>query len=250
AVSPFEFLPNEKPTRRYRIWPLGGTHVNGQCYLFYSLIEVFGNGQWDFRGVASGLGRSAIALGPYERLQPHGDWRFPVAPTQVIEADGWLYLFEIREFSRKQGVALARVRPEKIEDPGAYEFYTGIGPKFSSRKEAAALLAGNVPGQVSVAWNPYLQKYVMVSSSDFDHPREIRFLVADAPYGPWSPPVARMEAPKYAQGKRVEMVYCAYLHPELFRENGRVMNLTYSTGLQNGGFDANCEMVEVEIERR
>ncbi|MGH7994697.1 MAG: hypothetical protein ACREDQ_14335, partial [Limisphaerales bacterium] len=46
AVSPFEFLPNEKPTRRYRIWPLGGTHVNGQCYLFYSLIEVFGNGQW------------------------------------------------------------------------------------------------------------------------------------------------------------------------------------------------------------
>lgn len=250
AISPFEFLPGERPTERYRIWPLGGIHVNGQCYLFYSLIEVFGNGQWDFRGVASGLGRSAVALGPYERLQPHGDWRFPVAPTQVIEADGWLYLFEIREFSGKQGVALARVRPEKIEDPGSYEFYAGAGPKFSSRKEAAALLVGNVPGQVSVAWNPYLQKYVMVSSSDFKHPREIRFLVADAPYGPWSPPVARMEVPQYAQGKRVEMVYCAYLHPELFREDGRVMNLTYSTGLRNGGFDANCEMVEVEIERR
>ena len=250
AISPFEFLPSERPTERYRIWPLGGIHVNGQCYLFYSLIEVFGNGPWDFRGVASGLGRSTVALGPYERLQPHGDWRFPVAPTQVIEADGWLYLFEIREFSGKQGVALARVRPEKIEDPEAYEFYIGAGPNFSSRKEDAALLVGNVPGQVSVAWNPYLQKYVMVSSSDFKHPREIRFLVADAPYGPWSPPVARMEVPKYAQGKRVEMVYCAYLHPELFREDGRVMNLTYSTDLQNGGFDANCEMVEVEIERR
>jgi hypothetical protein len=101
-----------------------------------------------------------------------------------------------------------------------------------------------------VAWNPYLQKYVMVSSSDFNHPREIRFLVADAPYGPWGQPVARIEVPEYAQRKRVEMVYCTYLHPELFRENGRMMNLTYSTSLQNAGFDANCEMVEVEIKRR
>ena len=250
AISPLEFRPDERPTSRYRIWPLGGIHVNGQCYLFYSLIEVFGNGQWDFRGVASGLGRSSVALGPYERLEPRGDWRFPVAPTQVLAADGWIYLFEIRQFGGEQGVALARVRPEKIEDPEAYEFYAGAGPKFSSRKEAAALLVGNVPGQVSVAWNPYLQKYVMVSSSDSRHPREIRFLIADAPYGPWSSPAARIEFPKYAQGKRVKSVYCAYLHPELFREDGRVMNLTCSTDLQNAGFDANCEMVEVEIARR
>ena len=90
----------------------------------------------------------------------------------------------------------------------------------------------------------------MASSSDFDHPREIRFLVADAPYGPWSPPVARIEVPENRQGKRVEMVYCAYLHPELFRENGRVMNLTYSLGLKDAGFDANCEMVEVELKKR
>jgi len=250
VVSPFEFLPDEKPTDRYRIWPLGGIHVNGQYYLFYSLIEIFGNGSWDFRGVGSGLGRSQVALGPYERLRPHGDWRFPIEPTQVIEADGWLYLFGIKELNGKQGVALARVRPEKIEDPDAYEFYTGPGPEYSARKEAAALLVGNVPGQVSVAWNPYLEKYVLASSSDFDHPREIRLLVADAPYGPWSPPIARIEVPAYRQGKRVEVVYCTYLHPELFRDNGRVLNLTCSLGLRDAGFDANCEMVEIELKRR
>ncbi len=168
----------------------------------------------------------------------------------MIEADGWLYLFGIKEFKGTQGVALARVRPEKIEDPAAYEFYTGAGPEFSPRKEAATVLVKNVPGQVSVAWNPYLQKYVMASSSDFGHPREIRFLVADAPYGPWSPPVARIEVPEYRQGKRVEMAYCAYLHPELFRENGRVMNLTCSLGLKDAGFDSNCEMLEIELKRR
>jgi hypothetical protein len=96
----------------------------------------------------------------------------------------------------------------------------------------------------------YLKKYVMTSSSDFDHPREIRFLLADAPYGPWSPSVARIEVPEYRQGKRVELVYCAYLHPELFRENGRVMNLTCSLGLKDAGFDNNCEMVEIGLKLR
>jgi len=186
-------------------------------------------------------------LGPYERLQPHGDWRFPVEPSQVIEAGGWLYLFEVEDFRNGQGVALARVRPNKIEDPDAYEFYTAPGPKFSPRKKAASLLVPDVPGQVSVAWNPYLQKYVMASSSDFDHPRQIRFLLADAPYGPWSRPVASIEVPPTRQGRRVDLVYCAYFHPELFRKNGRVMNLTFSLGLQNGGFDENCEMVEIEL---
>jgi hypothetical protein len=249
VTSPFTFLPEEQPESRYRIWPGAGIYLNGQCYLFYSLIEVFGNGQWDFRGVGSGLSRSTMALGHYERLRPRGDWRFPIAAAQVIEADGWLYLFEIRDTKRAQGVALARVRPEKIEEPGSYEFYGGPGPKFSSRREDAKILVKNVPGQVSVAWNPYLQKYVMASSSDFDRQREIRFLVAYAPYGPWGRPVARIEVPEYRQGKRVELVYCAYLHPELFRENGRVINLTYTPGLKDAGFDDNCEMVEIELKR-
>jgi hypothetical protein len=248
AVSPFGYFPDE-PEERYRIWPLGGIQVNGQHYLFYSLIEIFGKGSWDFRGVGSGLARSQVALGHYERLRPRDNWRFPVAPCQVIEAGGWLYLFEITEVKGKQCVGLARVHPDKIEDPGSYEFYAGVGPRFSSRKEASSVLVENVPGQVSVAWNAHLGKYVMASSSDFGHPREIRFHVADAPYGPWSPAVARIEAPEYRQGKRVELVYCAYLHPELFREGGRVMNLTYSLMLENAGFDANCEMVEVEVAR-
>jgi hypothetical protein len=250
GVRAIDFLPEERPTDRYRIWPLGGIYMNGKCYLYYSLIEVFGTGSWDFRGLGSGLARATNALGTYERLRPHGNWRFPVEPTQVIETSDWLYLFSIQEFDGKQGVGLARVRPEKIEEPDAYEFFAGAGPRYSSRKTDAACLVNHVPGQVAVAWNGYLQKYVMASSSDFEHPREIRLLVAEAPAGPWSAPVARIIVPERAQGKRVEMVYCTYLHPELFRENGRVMNLTYSLGLKDSSFDANCEMVEIEVKRR
>ncbi len=248
AASPFEFFPDESWARN-RIWPLGGIQINGHCYLYYSLIEIFGKGQWDFRGVGSGLARSEVALGHYERLQPGGDWRFPIGPSQALESEGWIYLFEINEIRGKQGVALARVRPEKIEEPRSYEFYTGPGPKFSSQKEAASTLVRNVPGQVSVAWNGYLGKYVMAASSDFSKPREIRFHIADAPYGPWSRPVARIKAPENRQGKHVGLVYCAYFHPELFRENGRVMNLTFSPSLVDAGFDGNCEMVEIQVRR-
>ncbi len=247
VVSPFEFLPNE-PKERFRIWPLGGITVNDRSYLFYSLIEITGKGQWDFRAIGSGLGRSQAALGHYDRLRPHGDWRFPMAPSQVLEVGDWLYLFEIKSVKNRQGVFLGRVRPEQIEEPAAYEFYAGVGPRFSSQQENSSLLVSNVPGQVSVAWNNYLQKYLLVSSSDFEHPQEIRFHVADAPYGPWSGPVARIEVPERRQGKRVALVYCTYLHPELFRENGRVINLTYTPGLENAGFDGNCEMLEVELE--
>jgi hypothetical protein len=246
VVSPFKFLPNE-PAERFRIWPLGGITVKSNFYLFYYLIEITGKGQWDFHAVGSGLGRAQMALGPYERLQPHGDWRFPVAPSQGLESGGWLYLFEIRNVGKRQGAFLGRVRPEQIEDPGAYEFYTGVGPKFSSRPEDSSVLLSNVPGQVAVVWNNYLQKYLLASSSDFGRPREIRLHVADAPYGPWSPPVARVEVPEHCQGKHVNLIYCAYFHPELFRENGRVINLTYSPILENAGFDGNCEMVEIEL---
>jgi hypothetical protein len=249
VVSPFEYFTNEPP-KDYRIWPGGGIYVNGQYYLFYSVINVFGPSMWDFRSVGGGLARSRTALGSYERLRPHGDWRFPVEPSCVLPADGWLYLYGVAELKGKQGAELVRVRPDKIEDPDAYEFYAGPGPQFSSQKDDARILVEYIPGQESVAWNAYLHKYVMASSSDFSHPRQIRFLLADAPYGPWSRPVASIEVPKVRQGKHVDLAYCAYLHPELFQNGGEVMNLTYSLNLKDGGFDCNCEMVEVKLERR
>lgn len=245
AISPFEYFTNEPP-KNFRIWPSAGIYLNGQYYLFYSVIDIFGPGTWHFRSVGSGLGRSTVALSHYERLQPHGNWHFPVEPSCIVQSGGWLYLYQVGRVNGKQGVILARVRPKKIEDPDAYEFYSGPGPQFSPQKESAALLVENAPGQVSVAWNPYLHEYVMASSSDFDRRLQIRFLVADAPCGPWSRPVASIEVPPVRQGKPVNLVYCTFFHPELFQNDGQVMNLTYSLDLKD--FDANCEMVEIKLQ--
>ncbi len=243
------FLPGES-WDRHRIWPLGGIYVNGKSYIYYSLIEITGKGTWDFRTVGSGLAWSAEPLGFHQRIKTRKGWRFPVMPAAVVSADGWIYLFDVEKRGDRQGMWLARVRPGKIENPADYQFYSGPGPVFSSDKSTQIPLLENIYGQVSVAWNDYLGEYVLASSSDLFRPREIRFHAATEPFGPWSEVVASITVPGYRQGKKVKLVYCSYFHPELFRDNGRIMNLTFSVQLEDAGFDANNEIVEVEVKAR
>lgn len=240
------FLP-EEPWSRFRIWPQHGCRVNGKSYIYYSLIEIIGTGAWDFKGAGSGLARSTQPLGVHERVRAaDGDWHFPVEPTAIVAADGWLYLYDVGKRGRIQGVWLARVRPADIENPAAYEFQCATGDAFSSDKARQIPLLENVYGQVSVVWNAALGKYVMATSSDLSHPREIRLLAADSPLGPWSGAAVSLDVPETRQGKKTTLVYCAYLHPELFKDGGRVMRLTFSLHLKDSNFDANNELLEIE----
>ena len=232
----------------HRIWPLGGIYVNGKSYIYYSLIELTGKGTWNFRSVGSGLACSAQPLSLHKRIQTPEGWRFPVKPSAIVTTDDWIYLFDVEKRGGQQGVWLSRVRPGEIENPNDYQFYCGPGPTFSRDKNKQILLLEKIYGQVSIIWNEHLKKYVLASSSDFSRPREIRFHTANEPFGPWSKAVASITVPEYRQGKKVELVYCSYFHPELFRENGRIMNLTFSLHLEDAGFDANNEMVEVEVK--
>ena len=245
VAQAIQFLPGES-WDHHRIWPLGGIYVNGKSYVYYSLIEI-GEGAWSFKSVGSGLARSATPRSVHERVVTGSGWRFPVAPTAVVQAGDWLYLYEVEKRGDRQGIWLARVRSDQIEDPEKYEFHCGPRSKFSTDKSRQCLLLKDIYGQTSIAWNEHLHKYILASSSDLFHPREIRFHVADEPFGPWSKPVATIMVPEQRQGKKTELVYCAYFHPELFRDNGRIMNLTFSLHLANAAFDANCEAVEVEL---
>jgi len=240
------FLPGES-WDRHRIWPTSGIYVNGKAYTYYSVIEL-GKGGWDFKNVGAGLARSTEPLAPYERIQAAEGWRFPVAPQAVLPDGDWIYLYAVAKIGDQQGIWLSRVQPNQIEHPSAYEFYCAPGPTFSRDKSTQCLFLEDVYGQTSVAWNEYLQQYVMVTSSNLCNPRRIWFRTADKPWGPWGKPVADITIPRYRQGRKVKCVYCAYLHPELFSEKGRIMNVTCSVMLADAEVDANNEVIEVEIE--
>ena len=244
AASPLSLLPGEKKGI-YSLWPLSGVYANERSYIYYCVVKKTGDGDWDFQDVGAGLAGCLEPLGRYERLLPNGNWRFPVAPTQVVKFGQWLYLYEIIKRNGKMGAALARVKTEAIAFPEAYEYYDQQSKSFSKNKSVQSVLVP-AAGQVSVAFNPYCQGWLLVTSSDLFNSRRISLYLAPSPEGPWEF-IDNIKAPEKCQGKKVELVYCTYLHPELFRKNGEIINLTFSLHLKNGGFDVNCEMAEITL---
>lgn len=230
ADFPFDWREGES-LETHRIWPGGGIHVDGRNYLFYALIEITeGEPPWNFRAVAGGLARSDEPLGRFERLAPGGDWRFPITASHVERVGEWYYLYE----ATTEGALLARTRD--LEDPEAYEWWSGGG--YGPREEREVYLRDSV-GQVSVARNGYLGGWVMACSSNFARPDEIVLRFAEAPDGRFEE-FGSVRVPD-AQG---QLIYCSYLHPEEFREDGRVIVVTYCR-MGQGWFNPERAVIEL-----
>ncbi len=242
-----QFLPDESWDHN-RIWPLAGAYINGKSYIFYTLVEITGLGEWDFKHTGSGLAYSTVPLGIHKRILYNENWHFPVSPSAIVETKEWIYMYEVGKKRDVQGIWLSRVEPGQIENPGAYQFYCGNG-KFNNDEKMQVIFMKNIYGQVSVNWNEYLKQYILLSSSDFSHPLEIRLFTSPVPTGPFNRADASVKVPGFLQGKPVNLVYCSFLHPELNRENGRILNITFSLNLKDAGFDANIEMIEIELNK-
>jgi hypothetical protein len=248
AVSPFSFIGKEN-SKVNSIWPLAGIYLSGKSYLYYAMIEKIGTGCWDFRHIGSGLAASDKPLGHYTRIIKNNTWKFPVNPSSIIKTKEWLYLYSIENTgANTQGIFLSRVKPENLEDPSSYEYYSGNN-KFTKNINEKKVMLNKIYGQASVVWNSYLQKYLLASSSNFWEHLLIKFYAADTPVGPWFNTNTKVTVPGIRQNKKTDLVYCTFFHPSLFRKNGKIMYLTYSLMLRNSVFDANCEMVKVEIEK-
>ena len=213
AACPLALLPGEDPKHR-RLWPAGGISAGRHVYLYYSLIETTdAPGPWNFHGLGGGLAVADGPLQPYVRLQPDGNWKFPVEPVQVVREGDELYLFEIS--SQPKGLILARVKAGHIERPSAYEFYNGR--QWTASRDRVKVILREAYGQVSVKWIPGLRQYVMATSSDFYHPLQIQLRQSSRLEGPWSEPI-RIAVPEMP-GKKTTLVYCTFLHPELSEPN-------------------------------
>jgi hypothetical protein len=218
AKFAYGFLPGEAPERN-RIWPLDGITLGSHTYLYYTVIEVEDKpGPWNFHGVGAGLAVTDDVHKQFIRLQPRGNWRFPITPSQVLREGNELFLFEISD--NPKGLALARVATGEIENPDAYEFFTRDG--WSHERGGAKAILKEAYGQVSIVWLKSRQTYLMATSSDFFHAQEIQLRESRKLEGPWSEPV-RIPIPKFP-GKKTNLIYCTFLHPELSDEkSGRIV---------------------------
>ena len=90
-----------------------------------------------------------------------------------------------------------------------------------------------------MSWNPWLGKYLAVYTLGLTN--RVMMRTAFRPEGPWSEPVeAFVGAPTEGAFN-----YAAFEHPELAREDGRVVTITYFHPL--GGFRGEFRIVRVRF---
>jgi hypothetical protein len=221
VTNPLALFPEESVATN-RMWPEGAVSIDSRVYLYYTMIEqTVGPAPWNFRSIGGGLAVADKPLQHFVRLRPDGRWKFPIEPIQVFGEGNLLYLFELS--SDPKGLILARVNADQIEIPSKYEFFTGNG--WSKNRADVKVILREAYGQASVIWFPARKRYLMATSSDFFHAREIQLRESRRLEGPWSAPT-RIAVPELP-GKKTDLVYGAFLHPELSDEKSLRLVATF-----------------------
>lgn len=227
------FVDDETPAAQ-RIWPIHGLCHGDQIYLFYhriSLIpgvDVFENFNLDGMGIA----RAKIGEWKFERLKAHdGTYEFwkgnqPTFGVFVQQQDGVAYVWG----NLMTGMFLARTTPEKIADLASYEYLTSAPtaaepqtkPVWSKTFEPTAVLFDSVPNEMSASYNEHLGCYTAIHC----RLRENEIVLRTAPemVGPWSDMETIFRPEKQ---DAADLFYAAKEHPELAREKGRIIYVTY-----------------------
>jgi hypothetical protein len=249
---------NEDP-KKTRLWPGAGLKIGGKIYLYYSLVEVYGSGNWDFRHSGQGLAVGENPHKPFTRLISKGRYAFwtrsqPRFGIAVVDdKDGWLYVFG-RDEAKPNSLRLARVRPGAIDDTNAYQYFATSPPaQWTTELSSAASLFHDAPPETSVSYNRYLGQYLMLYSRFLE--KDVVVRTAPHPWGPWARP-----RPIYRCQPSKPDAYCyaAKEHPEYASEGGKRIYFTVvDSGEAMGGmpelFEATfrpAEPIAKEPERK
>lgn len=132
--------------------------------------------------------------------------------------DGYIYQFGTPN-GRFGAAFLSRVLPENILDLGKYEYSTADPARPWSTDVADSVSVVEEPvSELSVAWNDYLQRYIMLYGNEAN--RTIVARTAEKPEGPWTAPTTLLDARNTSGG-----IYAPYIHPTT---NGKDLYFTAS----------------------
>jgi len=183
-----EFLPSRKDAVETTVIPTAGVSIGARNYVYSMSVRRWGRpGDWQTNraGVAysDDNGKTwAKPLDPtWENTARHDD---PFQQGAFAKEGGYVYLFGTPN-GRHGDVSLARVSGPRLLDKSAYQYWDGRG--WRAGDEAAAVPVARGPaGELSVAYNSFFRRWLMVSLDVDRHALVLR----DAPAltGPWSGP--------------------------------------------------------------
>ncbi|MEW6532313.1 MAG: DUF4185 domain-containing protein [Thermodesulfobacteriota bacterium] len=176
--------------------PMEGVSVGDRMYVYHTT---------DHRPAAT-MGRSVVARSDddghtFQYLYDLSVLHFINVSIVKVDAVQWkglpssqgegLVMFGSGTF-RKSDVRLAFQPTSQIERPESIRYFSGLDskgkPRWSSREaDASALFTQPCVGELSVAYNRFIRKWIMLYNCG-PEPLWINMRTADKPWGPWSEP--------------------------------------------------------------
>jgi hypothetical protein len=203
--------------------PTYGFAANGSMYLDYMSVKHWGAaGEWETND--AGLARSTDGGHTWTKLaSPRWPGESNFIQVSVTAIGDELYFWGVTH-GRFGGVALMKVPTADVEKQDAYRYFTGVdthgSPQWSPDMKRAKVIVDSTVGELSVAWNPYLRRWLMTYTDGGGHGTEIRD--AAAPWGPWS------DAMSLVSATDVPGVYAPYMLPAYTADGGRTIYFTLS----------------------
>jgi hypothetical protein len=195
--------------------PTNGIAVGERMYLHYMAVDQWGEpGHWTLNqsGWAYSDDRGETWEQPEDAVW-EGDTNFGQAA--LVKDEGYVYVFGIHG-GRYGGVALARVPEGDMLDMAQYTYWDGSD--WVSDLGSAAEIVPPAVGELSVGWNEYLGRWIMLYLSEPD--RGIVMRTAPELTGEWSDKIAVVSSDDFPA------LYGSYLHP--WATDGDVIYFTMS----------------------
>jgi hypothetical protein len=179
------------PVRKF--WPRAGLKTASGYYAYYSIMNNFGPGPYDYFRVGQGLSVAEKPTGPYRTLKKResyavwGDLDPSFGAALLVDQDGWVYIYGRYSIEPgKYAAALARVRPENIGDTRSYSYYGAESSSDSWTGDVTdvAPVMENMPEEFSVSYNNHLKSYLALYHDALTGAVQLRS--AQYPWGPWN----------------------------------------------------------------
>ncbi|WP_212754411.1 DUF4185 domain-containing protein [Nakamurella aerolata] len=215
---PGEKIDNQEMTKI----PTYGFSAGGAMYLAYMSVKHWGEpGEWETN--YSGLAKSTDDGKTWTQLAtPKWSGTSNFVQVSVVERDGMLYFLGVTH-GRFGPVRLMRVPTAEVEKPASYQYFSGTAadgsPQWSADEKAAAVVLDDTVGELSAAWNAYLDSWILTYSNGNG---DTTIRQAPQLWGPWGP--ARTLIAQSA----LPGLYSPYLLPKYTADGGRTVYFTLS----------------------